>query len=200
MVHYLQLRLPIQLSLLLSMPIAASCLQEFDSRAAAVDPNADLPPDWDGIVTTHIETPDPLYFLRDGSSATGKDVCEATGAQAMDVLTTYCGKCHGSNTASNSGEPPYSVLDVEALKTMVWMNHPDPVTGQGFRFLAPGRPERSLIFVRVLDRTMPKQPTDVQLPREPAPSVSDTALLHHWIKSCLGSDPLGGNVPPGGQP
>jgi hypothetical protein len=199
----MKMRHYIPLFLTLCTPLAAGCFQEFDSRAATVDPNAALPADWDGkTLTTAIDKPiDPLYFLSDGTPGEGRSVCEATGAQAMDILGKFCSGCHTEDFNTQMGNPKFNILDVDTLKdpSMVWSITMDPVTMQPYRFLVPGQPNRSAIYARIMGGAMPKQPTDVREPRLPTPTVSDLSVLHTWITSCIGDkESLGASTPAAG--
>src|SRR5262249_12088896 len=88
------------------------------------------------------------------------------------------------------------VLDEERLVSMVSATAKDPDTHQPARFLTPGDPEHSRIYLRPLAGEMPP-PDVIGLPPNPRPSVSDLSVLKHWIKSCIPQTVSSGNVASG---
>jgi hypothetical protein len=76
------------------------------------------------------------------------------------------------------------VLDVAQLLMKVSATVDDPDTKQPARFLVPGDPDHSRIYVRAMRGEMPP-PDVVGLPANPRPSVSDLSVLQAWIAHCL---------------
>jgi hypothetical protein len=122
--------------------------------------------------------------LPDGGVASNG--CAATRAEAHAILERACAHCHGGdNPGARQGTPPFDcVLDTTQLTTMVSATAKDPVTHEAARFLVPGDPERSRIYLRPLNGEMPP-PDVIGLPANPRPSVSDLSVLRHWIESCV---------------
>ncbi len=109
------------------------------------------------------------------------------------MLSTYCARCHGGQTAgAHQGQPPFDfILDATRLKSAVSATVKDAVSGQPARFLLPGAPPRSRVYVRVAGGEMPP-PDIVGLPPNPRPTISDLSVLYEWIAHCTGSDSAGG--------
>lgn len=164
--------------------------ESLDAKAAGRDASNDSRPDAGrastptgaGGYTTSLET--PTIELADGS--TTKDPCVQTTAQATAILTKDCAPCHAPpGNAANF----HSILDFTRLVTLQSSTQKDPFTGQFVRLVVPGDPDRSRVYLRILNGEMP--PTfDASLPQLPRPTFSDLSLLRTWIQSCLGSDPL----------
>ncbi len=162
---------------------AAGCFQEIDSSASSAGPLPGPP-----IRTVDLMT--PAIPIGPGDDAgTTDDPCMATTDDAMNVLRSACSACHGGGPGQNLGQPPFDyVLDVPKLLTAVSETVTDPVTMKPVRFLVPGDPDHSRIYVRMFTRQMP--PGDVVgLPPNPSrPSVSDISVVRQWIAHCLGVD------------
>lgn len=122
--------------------------------------------------------------LPDGGFAS--DGCAATRAEAYAILERTCARCHGGdNPGARQGTPPFgSVLDPTQMTTMVSATAKDPATHEPARFLVPGDPDSSRIYLRPLNAEMPP-PDVIGLPPNPRPSVSDLSVLRHWIESCV---------------
>src|SRR5262245_12925683 len=175
----------VPLILLLFAPIAGvACLHELNAGAGSefgVDEEDE----------TSLDTP-PIE-LEDGG--TTDDSCEVNTAQAMEILGKSCVACHGTPGAPTAGFD--FVTNVETLKSRRVMNpaYFDPRDGLLFRFLTPGEPEHSYIFVRMMTATMPpKSGVDPRLDVT-YPTISDMSVIYTWIKGCTGEDD---NPPPGG--
>jgi hypothetical protein len=112
--------------------------------------------------------------------------CEALQIQAHDILETNCARCHGGdNPGARQGTPPFDcVLDPERMVSMVSATAKDPDTLQPARFLKPGDPDHSRIYLRPYNGEMPP-PDVIGLPPNPRPSVSDLSVLRQWIASCV---------------
>lgn len=122
--------------------------------------------------------------LADGSTpSTG---CDAIRIQAHDILANNCAHCHGGdNPGARQGTPPFDcVLDPDRMVSMVSATAKDPDTLQPARFLKPGDPDHSRIYLRPYNGEMPP-PDVVGLPANPRPSVSDLSVLRQWIESCV---------------
>jgi hypothetical protein len=179
---------PQGLAVLLAL-VAAGCYQPVDAGAAKG--GVSLAPSGaagSGGHTVALDTP-PIELDDQGNTTT--DPCEATRAQSQDILSNYCGRCHGGASAgAHQGQPPFDyVLDPAKLKTAVSATVKDPVTMQPVRFLLPGAPARSRVYVRVAVGEMPP-PDIVGLPANPRPTISDLSVLYEWIAHCAGPDPL----------
>jgi hypothetical protein len=171
----------------------AGCFQEIDSGASSASAAATL------AVPTHtVDTMTPAIPLGpDDDSASTDDPCTASTNDAMNVLRANCAQCHGGGSGQNFGQPPFDyVLDVKTLLTATSETVKDLATGQGMRFLVPGDPDHSRIYVRMFNRTMP--PGDMPgLPAGPGrPSVSDISIVRQWISHCLGADAADGTISP----
>lgn len=129
-----------------------------------------------------LSTPD--IELEDGSVAA--DGCEAVTIQAYQILDRTCAHCHGGGApGARQGTPPFDcVLEPERMESMVSATAKDPETHQPARFLKPGDPDHSRIYLRPLAGEMPP-PDIIGLPPNPRPSVSDLSVLRHWIESCV---------------
>jgi len=159
--------------------------------AGGTDPPEDL--------VTLILTP-PIDFVQpDGTPGSTTVPCEATSAHAATIFLLNCAGCHGGRTAGErQGQPPFDyVLDPERLMTARSATVPDPLappenqipntpTFEGMRFIVPGDPDHSRIYLRVTRKEMPPPPivgmTDTLKSR---PNVSDFSVLREWITNCL---------------
>ena len=139
----------------------------------------------------------PAIALPDGGVA--EDACAATNAQAIDVLRKNCARCHGgANAGARQGQPPFDfVLDIDRLTSAVSGTVRD-AAGKPVRFLVPGEPDHSRIYVRIAMGEMPP-PDVIGLPANPRPSVSDLSVLREWITNCLGVMPSGAAGGAGGS-
>ena len=171
--------------LLLGAALAvAGCYQPLDTGAARGGPS---PTAVAAVHTVALETP-PIALDDQGNTTT--DPCVPTRAQSRALLATYCARCHGGQSAeAHKGRPPFDfVLDAVRLKTATSATAKDPATAQPARFLVPGVPRRSRLYLRIADGEMP--PADVVgLPSNPRPTISDVSILYEWIAHCIGSDP-----------
>jgi hypothetical protein len=118
----------------------------------------------------------------------GTDPCEKVNSDALSLLTTKCVPCH---TPSN---PPLNfITDVERLTTA---SSPTPSYAPNARYVVPGKPEDSLIYIRAaINKDMP-----LQNPLAPSNglTVSESSVLREWIASCVpGAKPEAGG---GGMP
>jgi hypothetical protein len=129
----------------------------------------------------------PAIDLPDGSTT---DPCVLTTLQATEILRTNCAGCHGGGPGENRGEFDF-ILDFDKLKVARSKSTGMP------RFVVPGFPEASRVYLRIARREMPP-PQPLGLPPLPRPTVSDISVLYEWIASCLGppemSDGGGGEV------
>jgi hypothetical protein len=123
-----------------------------------------------------------------GGNFAGNDPCAPVRSQALSILQGSFAACHtGSDPLS--GVHGFDILDVDRLMRTTAMS--PYFAAQGWRYIVPGDPDRSLIDVRIEDGTMPKQVLD-----DPAmlqftvPTSSQRSVLRDWITSCLGPDPL----------
>jgi len=173
--------------LLVCLPFAAGCFQPLDSEASKGDPptvEGPAPPEWP---TTH-NLPGPLpfgYFTPDGELVDSEDPCDATRTQAGMILLKYCAQCHAGRTAAErQGQPPFDfILDAMKLTTTFTNNTTPPLL-----FVAPGDPEHSRIYLRAWRNEMP--PPDLPNIKYLRPTISDVSVLHNWITSCTGANPL----------
>jgi hypothetical protein len=173
-------------ALALAAVAAAGCFQEIDSSASSATNAGPL----SGPSVHTVDLMTPTIPLGPGDDAgTTDEPCLATTNDAMNVLRSACSGCHGGGPGQNLGQPPFDyVLDVPKLLTAVSETVTDPVTMKPVRFLVPGDPDHSRIYVRMFTRQMP--PGDVVgLPPNPSrPSVSDISVMRQWIAHCLGTD------------
>jgi len=164
---------------------AAACFQEIDSGASSASSTTLMAPP---AHTVDLMTPS-IGFGTPADAQETDDPCTATTFHATSILRSACSACHGGGPGQNLGQPPFDyVLDVDKLLTAVSSTVKDPVTMQPVRFLVPGDPDHSRIYVRMFRREMP--PGDiVGLPPNPnRPTVSDISVIRQWISHCLGSN------------
>jgi hypothetical protein len=164
----------------------AGCFQELDSGASSASSATTLmkPP----THTVDLMTPSIGYGAPADAQETD-DPCTATTFHAMETLRMACAPCHGGGPGQNLGQPPFDyVLDVGKLLAAVSSTVKDPATGQPVRFLVPGDPDHSRLYIRMFKREMP--PGDVVgLPPNPnRPTVSDVSVVRQWIAHCLGTN------------
>jgi hypothetical protein len=159
--------------------LAAGCMQKLDKKASSSSTTGpgfgSVPADPGGGIPTIL---DPNYPLRygDNGTATG-DPCVATAAQSMDIRQRYCGACHGPN--GTQGQPLFNfVLDDAKLTSTVDMT-------SKMLFVAPGDPDHSRVYQRVVLGTMPPIQVSVDQPDYPRPTVSDISVIYQWVM-CLG--------------
>jgi hypothetical protein len=165
-----------QLGMLFALLSIAGC-QPLDEGAARGEPWLGEP-QTSALDTSAIELPD---------GGTARDGCEATNIEARAILERTCARCHGGGgPGARQGAPPFdSVLDTTRLVTMVSATAKDTDTHKPARFLVPGDPDHSRIYLRPLNGEMPP-PDVIGLPPNPRPSVSDLSVLRHWVESCVG--------------
>jgi hypothetical protein len=164
---------------------AAACSLLASAGCQPVDDGASLGEPFTGAAegsSAALQT--PAIELADGGSAL--DGCDATARQAHAILEQNCARCHGGdNPGARQGTPPFDcVLDPSRLITLVSATATDPISLQPARFLMPGDPDRSRIYLRPLNGEMPP-PDIIGLPPSPRPSVSDLSVLRQWIESCV---------------
>jgi mono/diheme cytochrome c family protein len=165
----------LMLALALCAPFATACLQTLDEKAASGSEGG--PPDL-SLDTPPIELPN-------GDTTT--DSCVATGLQAHAILQNSCAGCHGGDgPGARQGQPPFDfVLDDARLTTVRSVNVKDvndPT--KGMLFVAPGNPDDSRIYRRIVAGEMPPMlPIGVKQP--PRPTISDMSILQTWITTCV---------------
>jgi hypothetical protein len=171
--------------------LATACWQQVDSNRVGELPcdfgNVCPPPDDDSI-PNQIDPHYPLRYDSDGGVAATDDDCVATQAQSMQIRTLYCAGCHSG--PNPQGGPAWGfVLDDAQLVTAVWHHQPQPDQ----RFVIPGDPDNSAVYVRAWTGTMPPIPVSVDSPNSglPRPTISDISVLRQWIL-CLGAGASGG--------
>ena len=158
-----------------------SCFQEWESRAGQGSAPVNVARSGPTIV---LETP-PIE-LPDGTTTT--EACDLITLQARSILETNCASCHGgASPGARQGQPPFDcVLDFDKLKSVASTAVRDPRDpSRGMRFLVPGDPDNSRIYVRMVRAEMPPVPP-LGLDPIPLPSVSDLSLIRAWITSCMG--------------
>ena len=179
------------LVLLLGVPLAlSSCaLQPIDTEASKGSAPVILPIEpgnvqdpGDGTIPILTETPVIQIFTDPGEGPKGDtttSACVQTSQQATMFLNKYCAACHALGDKSE-GVPTFKdVLDLSALTDP--MNQTDI---PGVPFVMPGYPEKSRIYQRVSEATMPKIGVRPEVPARP--SVSEISVLEEWIANCLG--------------
>jgi hypothetical protein len=179
----------------IAMVVVALCLSE----GACVEPVDDAAAS--GSVTTpgvggaggaggHTVALDTPPIELDESGNTTTDPCVATRRHTGEILTSYCARCHdGGSVGAHQGQPPFDyVLNVDKLTAATSAAVKDPMTQLPARFLTPGAPMRSRLYVRMATGEMP--PRDiVGLPPNPRPSISDVSVVQEWIAHCVGARP-----------
>jgi len=178
------------LAILFAPMALAACFQEVDTGAALTPPAP--PPTPEGCVpdepciTTFIAER-PIGTLVNGETDTEGDACAVTNRQAMDVITTSCAGCH---TGENPLVDGFDLFDLQGTKK--GMAHGQSFAGKQLRYLIPGDPNKSLIYYRIEQGSMPmaaQDPSGIAVRR---PTISDISLLNGWIKFCVGIDPMPG--------
>jgi len=175
---------------LLGVPLVASCmLQPLNSEATAGSPPVIAPIDpgnvedpGDGTTPILTQTPVIQIFTDPGVGPEGDtttDACKQTSLQASMFLNRYCAACHAVGDAS-SGVPKFKdVLDLSAL------TNPTNMTDMpGVPFIVPGYPDKSRVYQKVSEGTMPKINIVPEVTTHP--SVSEISVLEEWIANCLG--------------
>jgi len=168
------------LILLVCAPLATGCLHDFNDAAI----NGEAPPPTDDLDGFPIE-------LDDGGTTT--DVCAQNTAKVTDLLERACHVCHNGPGAPNGFG---FIMDFNMLKTSRTFNSAyKDVDGLNFRYLTPGHPEHSFIYVRAAS-----YPPTMPPPQPPAdispyyPKTTDLSVLNYWITSCTFPDPLAGTT------
>jgi hypothetical protein len=160
--------------------LAAACVQQLDTQAASGTPDAGAdPPKEVPLSTVILPGPPPFgFFDESGQLTSSNDVCDVTRAQARAILTHNCAGCHGGRTpGERAGSPPFDyVLDPNKLVMAISTTTPP------MRFIAPGEPLLSRVYLRIRHGEMPPA-SPPQLPR---PTISDMSVLEEWIAHCLG--------------
>ena len=155
-------------------------MQKLDTSAAAGTPDAgEGPPPDKPLSTVILPGPPPFGFFDDnGQLTSATDVCEVTRTQAREILTRNCAGCHGGRTpGERAGSPPFDyVLDPQKLVTSISNTTPP------LRFVAPGEPNQSRVYLRIRHGEMPPATP----PQIPHPTISDMSVLEEWIERCLG--------------
>jgi hypothetical protein len=157
---------------------ALSACEPLDEHAA------DRAQGWNGDLTDNIVPNDRDVFLDIEETVPGS-ACDKTTADARAILTTNCASCHDGPNAT--GLPPWNfVLDFNMLKTATWNRE----GATPLRFLIPGDPDNSQIYVRaVIDQTMPPPQRDLSQPDYPRVTYSGGSVLREWIQNCMGGGP-----------
>ena len=199
------------LVLLACAPCAlAACFQELDTGAASdpqggAEASAPAPDDaassagltpWQICQCPSCDEPNgaipfmqqtPAIYLPDGAAT--NDPCVDVEALSMSIRQTYCANCHGPGTGAGQGGFNY-VLDDPSLVGSVTTNATFP------RFVVPGDPSHSYLYLRTADGTMPP-PSMAGAPPNPVPTASDLSVLYGWIVACFPD--AGGYVSGGGS-
>ena len=180
------------LCLLLSVSLAAGCLQKVDEGLAVGAREID-PPACGGAqgfaCMFPVNTTDPGVGLKadEGGEVTQNaasgDGCAKVDLDATDILQRKCAGCHdGPGTAMNS--PLTFIMDPDQL-----MTRPPSMQFTGERYVLPGNPARSLIYQRaVINKDMPYSSSTL-VPANLL-TVSESSVLYQWIASCVGVAPM----------
>jgi hypothetical protein len=167
--------------------------------AGMAEPDGEPPEPPPSTPTTALGTPGIEFVTPTGEATITTVPCEATTAHAMTILTQNCAPCHGGrNAGERLGQPPFDyVLNVAKLIVERSASVPDPVAPaanripgtpnfQGMRFVIPGDPDDSRLYLRAVHKEMPPPPivgmSDTVTSR---PTVSDFSVLRQWIATCL---------------
>jgi hypothetical protein len=163
----------------------ASCFQELDSQATMATLN---PPDAGDGLATSIQPPTVALDPNDDTQ-TADDPCVKTENDSIRIRQTFCAKCHDQGAASQ-GVPRFDFLmDDQALINNIWS-----VGGEQRRFVIPGDPDNSWLFLRPYLGTMPPPSTDVRNPANPAPTISAISVLREWVLNCVGGQSMDAGV------
>lgn len=183
--------------------LLTGCFQTLDTGSDKGSTPLRLPLDFgsvddpgDGTIPAQTSTP-AIQVVTDlgtdpspGTPQTTKP-CDAISAQAIAILTTNCGKCHGSQTVigglpAAQGNPPWNYVD-DPQKMLNPSNVTDLNGTNGnplVPFLTNGDPRGSRIYQRM---TVANLMAGVMPPstEKQRPTISDFSLLNAWIKNCL---------------
>src|SRR5882724_7598482 len=125
----------------------------------------------------------------DGGSDLAPRSCDSTRSQVRGILETNCAFCH---QAPAPGVPLFYagtfdfILELDKITSLVSPNSP---IGSPLRYVVPGDPDRSYIFQRFSNGTMPP------VARMQRPTAADTQVLNQWITTCIDGG-SGGWLPP----
>jgi hypothetical protein len=163
--------------------MTTGCMQQLDSHASDgitnvnVDPKGGLGAPF-AVETT---TPEIGVVANDNGDATETttNACDKNRADAKQIRTTFCNKCHQS-----MGIVP-GLDDIDDETTFINMPA-DPAKFPGWKFVVPGDLSKSLIYQRVVVQGDMPPPSTIDAP-VPHPSISDMSVLRDWIL-CMGSD------------
>jgi hypothetical protein len=173
---------PILLSFVFTVS-SVGCFQELNQSAtSSASPTLDfgsVVPSPDGGIPTIL---DPNYPLRYGGDGTmTADPCVATVTQSLHIRETYCGMCHGPS--GTQGQPLFNfVLDDNKMMTTTDM-------ASKLLFVAAGDPDRSRVYQRMVQGTMPPLQVSVDQPGYPRPTASDLSVVFQWIICLSGAGP-----------
>jgi len=181
-------------------------------------PDAEPPPppedETPAIITTR---PVVIYTQPDADLTESDDPCEATTMHTLVIFRRHCAQCHGGGPGQTQGVPPFThVLDLDILPTLRSASTPDPLappenqipgrdTFEGMRFVAPGDPAHSRIYLRIAGGEMPPDLLTVGAKHPPSddqsrPTASDLSVIHQWISHCVAEPDEGGGEGDGGAP
>src|SRR6188474_1619789 len=167
------MRFNVSLAVFLCAQGATACFQTLDTTASSGSPvNPPEPEKEGGLSTVILPGPPPFAFYDpSGQIVTSDEPCHATSAQAIAILTKNCADCHGGRTpGERAGNPPFDfILDPVKMTKTFTQNTTPPM-----KFLSPGDPQHSRLYVRARLGEMPPL-AQMQLPR---PTVSDISVLH----------------------
>jgi len=130
---------------------------------------------WDGELTDNVLPGDRDVFIDTDESMTVDDGCAKTDLDARKILQDSCASCHDAASPDQDPTTFDFVLNVTKMKTSMWT----PTGGSPMRYITPGNPEASAIFLRVgIKRDMP--------PADGLPvTLSGVSVLHYWIATCM---------------
>jgi hypothetical protein len=157
-----------------------------------------------------------IYTQPDADLTESDDPCEATSTQTLVIFTRHCARCHGGGDGQKLGVPPFThVLDLDVLPTLRSASTPDPLAPpqnqipgsasfQGMRFVAPGAPADSRLYLRIAGGEMPPDLLTIGAKHPPSddqsrPTVSDLSVVREWVLHCA-REPEGGDQGDGGAP
>jgi hypothetical protein len=134
-----------------------------------------------------------INLVNDNQNGQATDPCIKTQQESMQIRQTYCAGCHGSGAATYD-----FVLDDKKLTCTPSLANKTWSDGTPKRFIVPGNPERSWLYLRARVGLADSQsvagmppPGGAGLDAPLRPSISEIGILRAWIY-CLAGSPLPG--------
>jgi len=164
----------------LAMITMFGCLQKLDQGADDGTTNISVDPNGGLGAPFPIDTKTPVIgIVADDSgepTQTSTDPCDKLKADAVQIRTTFCSKCH-----QDKGITPMD--DVENDASLI--NHDASSAYPGWKYVVPGDLTKSLLYDRIVVKGSMPPPTTIDAPVL-QPSISDMSVIRDWIL-CMGA-------------